>query len=283
MVRKLKWLWVLLLLMATFPLAALAAPSVVDDAGLFTEREIQQMEEIIADIQTTYQMDAVVLTSRSVWGDTQDFADLYYERHGYGLGEDDAGLLYLIDMNHRVPCISTSGVMIDYITDRRLDDLFDRSYDSLKAGRYGQAALIVLERLKDILRQGRQEGSFRYDAETGKRLSGVYNALTLGEMLIGAAVAIAVALVMYLTILKRYNLQNRPYHFSAGVNVSRVLKADDEVFLRQDVVRVRNPEPSSGGGGNGHGNSGGNSGGLGSSVHTSSSGGTHGGGVGRGF
>ena len=278
MVRKLRRLCVLVLLLMALPLAALAAPSVVDNAGLFTEREIQQMEEIITDIQTTYQMDVVVLTSRSVWDDTQDFADLYYERNGYGMGEDDAGLLYLIDMRNRVPCISTSGAMIDYITDRRLNDLFDRSYDSLKAGRYGQAALIVLERLQDILRQGRQEGSFRSDAETGKRLSGVYNTLTRSEMLLGAAVAAAVALVMYLTVLKRYSLKNRPYHFSAGVEVSRVLKADDEVFLRQDVVRVRNPDPSSGGG-----NSGGNGGGLGSGVHTSSSGGTHGGGVGRGF
>ncbi len=278
MVKKIRRMWWLVLLLTALPLTALAAPAVVDNAGLFKDQEIQQMEAIIADIRDTYQMDAVVLTSRSVYGDTQDYADLYYERHGYGLGEDDAGLLYLIDMSHRVPCISTSGVMIDYITDRRLNNLFDSSYDDLKAGSYGKAALTVLERLRDFLRQGRQEGSFRYDAETGRRLTGLYNALTVNEMLLGAAVAVAVAAVMYMTILRRYNLKGGKYRFSSDVDSRRDLKVDDEVFLREDVVRVRNPDPSDGGG-----KGGGGGGGLGSSVHTSSSGGTHGGGVGRGF
>ena len=60
-------------------------------------------------------------------------------------------------------------------------------------------------------------------------------------------------------------------------NTSCKLTKDDEVFLRQNVVRTRNaPPPQSGGGGGGHS-------GSGSSVHTSSSGGSHGGGVGRKF
>lgn len=37
-------------------------------------------------------------------------------------------------MSNRVPTISTKGIMIDYITDSRLEKLFDCSYDALAAG-----------------------------------------------------------------------------------------------------------------------------------------------------
>ena len=278
MVRMMKRMLCLAAVLLLLPCLAMAGEMVVDDAGLFTQAEIRQMEEIITRIRDTYQMDAVVVTSRAPgYNDTQDFADLYYERNGYGLGDDKAGLLYLIDMRNRVPCISTSGVMIDYITDSRLNELFDCSWDQLASGQYGQSTITLLSKLESFLRKGRQEGSFRYDAETGKRLSGLYNALTGGEALIAALAGLAVAAVIYLTVNSRYSLKGGAYRYDLAGNTSCQLTQDDEVFLRQNVVRTRNaPPPQSGGSGGGHS-------GSGSSVHTSSSGGSHGGGVGRKF
>ena len=278
MVKMMKRILCLAAAMLLLPCLALAGEMVADDAGLFTQAEIRQMEEIITRIRDNYQMDAVVVTSTAPgYNDTQDFADLYYERGGYGLGDDKAGLLYLIDMRNRVPCISTSGVMIDYITDSRLEELFDCSYDQLAAGQYGQSTITLLNRLESFLRKGRQEGSFRYDTETGKRLSGIYNALTGGEMLVVALAGLAVAAVLFLTVRSRYSLKGGVYRYDLAGNTSCQLTKDDEVFLRQDVIRTRNaPPPQSGGGGH-------SGGGMGSSVHTTSSGGSHGGGVGRGF
>ena len=277
MVKMLKRILCLAAAMLLLPCLALAGEMVVDDAGLFTQAEIRQMEEIITRIRDTYQMDAVVVTSRAPgYNDTQDFADLYYERNGYGLGDDKAGLLYLIDMRNRVPCISTSGVMIDYITDSRLNELFDCSYDLLAGGQYGQSTITLLTRLESFLRKGRQEGSFRYDAETGERLSGLYNVLTGGETLVAALAGLAVAAVLYMAVTARYNLKGGAYRYDLAGNTSCQLTRDDETFLRQNVVRTRNAPPPQGGGGGG-------SSGSGSRVHTSSSGGVHGGGVGRKF
>ena len=277
MVRMMKRMLCLAAALLLLPCLAMAGEMVVDDAGLFTQAEIRQMEEIITRIRDTYQMDAVVVTSRAPgYNDTQDFADLYYERNGYGLGDDKAGLLYLIDMRNRVPCISTSGVMIDYITDSRLNELFDCSYDLLAGGQYGQSTITLLTRLESFLRKGRQEGSFRYDAETGERLSGLYNVLTGGETLVAALAGLAVAAVLYMAVTARYNLKGGAYRYDLAGNTSCQLTRDDETFLRQNVVRTRNTPPPQGGGGGG-------SSGSGSRVHTSSSGGVHGGGVGRKF
>ena len=277
MVRMMKRMLCLAAALLLLPCLAMAGEMVVDDAGLFTQAEIRQMEEIITRIRDTYQMDVAVVTSTAPgYNDSQDFADLYYERNGYGLGDDKAGLLYLIDMRNRVPCISTSGVMIDYITDSRLNELFDCSYDLLAGGQYGQSTITLLTRLESFLRKGRQEGSFRYDAETGERLSGLYNVLTGGETLVAALAGLAVDAVLYMAVTARYNLKGGAYRYDLAGNTSCQLTRDDETFLRQNVVRTRNTPPPQGGGGGG-------SSGSGSRVHTSSSGGVHGGGVGRKF
>ncbi len=278
MVRRLKAGAALAVLTLLLPVLALASQRrVIDEAGLFTASEIQRMEAVIERIQDTYQMDVVVLTSFDPrYNDTQDFADLYYERGGYGIGEDQAGLLYLIDMNNRVPCVSTTGTMADYITDHRLEELFDCSYDELAAGEYGASTLTLLDRLERYLREGREEGSFRYDAETGRRLSGVYNKLTSGETVLAAFAGLAAALILWGSVVSRYTLKGGAYNYSTADHVRRELTVDSEQFLRQTVTRHRTPPPSSSGSGGGHG-------GLGSAMHTSSSGGSHGGGVGRKF
>ena len=279
MVRNMKRLLTLIVVMLLVPCMALASSRVIDDAGLFSQSEIAQMEELIAAIQDAYQMDVVVLTSYDAKkNDTQDFADLYYENHGYGIGDDDAGLLYLIDMNNRVPCISTTGAMADYITDSRLEELFDCSYDQLRAGQYGQSTLTLLRKLESFLKAGRQKGSLRYDRETGKRLSGVYNPLTGSETLVALLAGLAVAFIMYRAVTSRYSLKGGTYCYNLAENASCKLTRNDETFLRQTVSVVRHNSNSGGGGGGSHGGSG-----RGSAMHTSSSGTSHGGGVGKGF
>ena len=93
--------------------------------------------------------------------------------------------------------ISTKGIMIDYITDSRLEELFDCSYDALAAGDYARSTMQLLNRLESFLADGIQEGSFRYDKATGKRLTGLYNALTSGELLVAVLAGIGVAPVSY--------------------------------------------------------------------------------------
>ena len=280
MVRKLLCLMAACLLLLA-PCAALAESRVFDDANLFTEAEIQELEAYIAQLREDYQMDVAVLTSEVARTDRSlAYAEEFFEKNGLGMGEDEAGFVYFIDMHNRVPTICTSGVMIDYITDHRLNTLLDAGYDDLARGRYGSAAKTVLRQLNTYLRQGREEGSFRYDAETGARLSGLYNALTPGEMLVAAIAGIAVAAVIVASVSGSYQLKGGTYRYSAAENASRTLTRDEEQFVTQRVTRhVRQAPPPSGGGSN-HRSSGSS---RGSSVHHSSSGRSFGGGSGRKF
>ena len=267
--------------------SALAYAMVVDDAHLFTADEIAAMERLIQTIRTTYQMDAAVLTTTDTPYDPSEDVDLvmryahaYYDNNGYGLGDDRAGLLYMIDMHNRVPVISTNGLMIDYITDRRLEALFDESAPYLRQGEYGQAAVSVLSRLTEQLRQGREAGSFRYDKETGKRLSGLYNPLTEGEITLAVIGGLTVMLMLISRVRKGYQLRGTTYRYAAKDLVQKDMIEDTQVMTDRRVTRSLRPTSSGNyrGGGGRFGGGGSFGGGFGSGVS-----GGHGGGHGGRF
>lgn len=277
--RELICLLLILLLAGLTVCAQAAGAMVVDDANLFSDEEVDRLNTIIEDIRETYQMDAVVLTTRDTPFTSSDsvladYADRYFEDNGYGLGEDRAGVLLMIDMNNRYFYLSTAGVMIDYLSDDRIENILDDAFEAMEdGGTYGSAAIAALTRVQRYLRAGIEEGSFRYDAATGQRLTGLYNRLTTAEALFALLAGAAAALLIILSVRGGYSLAGTTYHYDRGRLSSRHLTADSEQFLRQTVTRTRIPPPSSGGGGHPGGGHGG-----GSAVHTSSGGMSHGGG-----
>ncbi|MBR6667228.1 MAG: TPM domain-containing protein [Clostridia bacterium] len=275
MVKKLMAFLLILLL----PLTALAEGQVIDNANLFTAADVSAMTEIIDRIEKEHQVDIVVLTTYDVPKDYSDsmwhiqaYADDFYDNGNYGMGEDFSGMLILVDMNNRVLYLSTGGVMIDYITDMREEDILDQAYSYLSYGAYGNAMIAALDRVEYYMNKGRAEGTFRYDEVTGLRIGGIYNALTMAEICLAGLAGGIAALLMFLSVSGSYNLAGRTYSYDLNANSDLKLTQDDEVFVRQFQRRtLRNT------GGNGSmGGSGGRSGGSG--VHRSSSGRMHGGG-----
>jgi len=273
-----KKLLILLTMILLLPAIALADQQIIDNANLFSGSEMLEIEAVIERIESAHQVDMVVLTtydvpddySESMWR-IRDYADDYYDRGGYGMGPDFSGMLILLDMNNRAIWLSTGGVMIEYINDSREEAILDDAYNYLTSGRYGEAIIAALERTYRYMEKGREEGTFLYDEVTGKRLSGIYNALTTGEIGVAGAVAAGVALVFWLSISGSYHLVGSTYSYDRSANTSVALTRDDEAFVRQFSRRTLRNTGS-------HGGSGGPGRSDGSGVHRSSSGRSHGGG-----
>ena len=269
----------ILLVLMILPVLALADEQIIDNAHLFSAADIVRMNEIIARIEDEHQVDLVVLTTNAVPDDysesmwrVRDYADDFYDNGGYGMGADNSGMLILLDMNNRVMWLSTGGVMIDYITDMREEDILDRAYNYLYYGDYGEAMIAALDRVEYYMDKGRTEGSFRYDELTGERIGGIYNALTSAEIGIAALAGGGVGLVIYLCISGSYSLKGSTYTYDAGSNSAVQLTKDDESFVRQFSHRTPRNTGSHGPRSGGGGRSGG------SGVHRSSGGFSHGGG-----
>ena len=59
------------------------------------------------------------------------------------VGKNNNGALLLLDMNQRKIYLSTSGNMIDFITDKRRDQLLDDVTAAMKDGNYYQALSLI--------------------------------------------------------------------------------------------------------------------------------------------
>lgn len=275
MVKKLICLLAALLLLLLTTATALAAPCVVDDAGLFSESRIAEMERAISRIRDKYQVDVVILTTKDTPRTSNDavlvdWADRYFEDHGYGLGDDRSGVLYMIDMNNRYTHISTAGVMIDYLSKGRIEKMLDDAGDYLSDRNYGGAALAIINRMERFMKEGIEEGHFRFDEATGKRISGIYNKLTGGELLLALAAGLLVLGAFCTSVKGTYSLSGSTYHYDLAANSYAELTRDNEQYLRQHVSRVPKNTGSSGGSSSGSSRS--------SGVHVSSGGMSHGGG-----
>lgn len=274
---------VLLMMVPVLPVSAQTLDDgsrrVFDDAGLMSESEISELEEIISGLRNAYNMDFVVLTSDDApAGQSTAFADDFYDYNGFGSGAEWDGFLFFIDMNNRVPTISTCGLMIRYVTDPRLNALLDTAYEYLVQEQYANAAAMTLRQLEGFITEGIPSDQYNadeygntdyynsdYDTEPVRQLTG-------GEFLIALAAGLVAALIMYASVSAKYGLKGSTYNYNLSHNTEMQITDATDVYLRTNVVKVLKQRSVSSG-----------SGGSRSSTHSSSSGRSHGGGSGRRF
>ena len=264
------------LLILCFSFGALAQEArVLDRADLFTPAEEEALDLRIRAFQLETGMDFVILTTQDPHSQSlASVADDTYDRGGYGLDEQYSGVLYYIDMYERVPYLSTTGAMIDYMTDERIEAAHDSTYSFLGSGAYAGAAMRMIEIISDYWHEGIPEGQYRYDIVTGQILTLSHKVLTGSELLVCALIGLIVAMLFIKTVQGRYTLKGSTYHYSFRENSEMTLTDTVDDYLRTTTTRTRRAQPSSSSGGSRSGGSG---------VHRSSSGRSHGGGAGRKF
>jgi len=99
---------------------------VIDQAGSFSAEEARELEQDAALLGKQYDMDIVIVTTNDAGGKTaQAYADDFFDHHGYGVGDDYSGILFLIDYDNREVYISTAGMAVRYLTDYRLESILD--------------------------------------------------------------------------------------------------------------------------------------------------------------
>ncbi len=258
---------------------------VYDYSGLFTAEETAAMETRISELRQAYEADFVILTSDDTEGKeslsyAEDFYD--YSDANFGVGDEYTGILYFIDMDNRVPTISTTGYMIDYITDDRLNTLLDEVYYCLADGEFARSVTVFLDLTEQYLREPVPENQYRYDEETGEIYEGNVGVvvavrtrgITPGEIGLGVVIAAIAFLIFQLVIRRKYNLKGSTYYYNQAGNSQMNITGRQDLYLHTTETR-RRIQSSSGGPRIG--------GGGGSGVHRGSSGRSHGGGSGRRF
>lgn len=262
---------VLVLLIFLQPLAVYGEKTlVIDNANLMTEEEVRDLNQRANALSEEYNMDIVIVTADNLEGkSTREFADDFYDYNGYGRGASYDGLLFLIDMENRIPYISTTGIAIRYFTDQRLDDVLDLAYDSgLADGDFYGAALGFLEGSENYLQRGIPSGQYNEPEDIIKE-----NKLTMTDVIISLLGGLGLGGGFIVTTKSQYRFKKKgnPYSYRSNSIVNFYNNEDRLVnsFVTHRII----PKPQT--------NSGSSSGR--STTHRSSSGRTHGGRGGRKF
>lgn len=261
-----------LLLLFSFLLTSLPvfaeSPTVTDEAGLFTPEEIDEFTRLAQEINQTIKGEIFITTQVNNTQDPETFSDNFLRDR---VGNNNNGSVLLLDMTQREIYISTSGNMIDYLDDARIEKILDGVYDGMSTGNYAQAAQSYLTMAQEYIAQGVPKGHYRVDRDTGKIT--YYKVLTTGEILFALVIAVLVSGVFFVIIKSRYQLKSGTYKYPFLEQSSFKLKEKEDRLTNSFVTTRRIPKPPS--------NSGGSGGGGGSTTH-SSGGGSFGGG-GRSF
>ena len=261
----------------TLPDASADTSRIRDDADLFTPAEETELAQRIASFQKATGMDFVLMTSKKSHDgiSAQQLADDFYDYGGYGLDEENSGIAYYIDMYERYHYLSTTGAMIDYMTDERISTAINNNTRYLSGGQYAQAAINMMDMVENYYRKGIPEGQYQYDILTGQVLTARHKALTSGELTVSGVIAVVIGFIFNRSVHGTYKLKGNTYKYNVNENSQLRMTDTEDTYLRTSTTRVRKPEPprSSGGGFSG--------GGGGSGVHIGSSGSSHGGGGGR--
>lgn len=294
--KKIKGIMICLLICAFLVMGSMAVwadqtgavsgqPRVFDQAGLFSETEIIQLEEKIVQCRKSTKMDVVIV---SAYADgersAEEYADDYYDYGGFGVGKKASGVLLLYYMDGPGQpggeCyISTAGTMINMLTDERIESILDDVYGDLGNRDFAGATEHFLEDVKAYVKEGVESGQYTYDRDTGEIVR--YHSIRLYEVAIAMVIAGILAGSVCLDIKKRYAMKQSSREVSNSLQAYRAdcafhFSVAGDKMVNKYVRSVPIPRnTSSGSGGRGH--SGSSSAGR-STIHTSSSGSSHGGG-----
>ncbi len=247
-----------------------------DDADLLTAAEEASILERIATFQKNTGMDFVVMTANKPHDgySAQAIADDYYDYNNFGLDDEKSGVAYFIDMAERYHYLSTTGHMIDVMTDERIDTVISSNTRYLSSKQYYAAVINMIDMVESYHRKGIPEGQYQYDVLTGQVLTARHKALTGNELLVCALIALVVAFFFYKGVHHTYELKGNTYSYDVNSNSHLNMTATEDTYTHTTTTRVRKPDPPRSSGGF-------SGGGGGSGVHFGSSGSSHGGGGGR--
>jgi len=234
-------------------------PSVVDEADILTETQMQELTDKLNDLRSTYHMDVSVVVVESIGSsstsDMMDYADDYFDYNGYGCGADDDGIMFVISMNDRMYHFTTHARGINVFNDNARIYLEDEMISDLESGNYYDAFVTFANCTEEILVM-----------EVNGETFGATPAQKKKGLVVVFAVPLLIAAFMTYRQYKNMNdaVQRAEADDYARGNVD--LRVSKDIFLYSTVHKTPIANNDSNGG---------------SSTHRSSSGRTHGGGGGR--
>ncbi|MBR3767195.1 MAG: TPM domain-containing protein [Clostridia bacterium] len=265
---------------------------IYDFAQLISDEDEEILLSKLEEISKTYECEVAILTVNSTNGqDITIFADDYYDYNGFGYGENDDGIMLVVDMGNREFATTTHGTAIEIFSDYNLSLLENEFIPYLSDSDYTGAFIAFQEKCNDIFfdynyNSVNDDYNYNVDDDYYYEDDYYYNDYKPNEpsnqffsikwILVAIVIGIIIGFI-YTGYLKsqlktvRSKAAASDYVVAGSFNITQ----QRDVFMYRNIKKTPKPKAN-----NTSGNSTGRSSG-GSSTHRSSSGRTHGGSRGR--
>ncbi len=251
--KRLTALFGSLLVLALFvllPVKAAGFDMVSDGAGLLTDVEKYELNQLAMDITAMHKCEVRIMIVEDMGGDEAiAFASSVYQENGYGYGAEKSGLMLLLSMEERDYAIIAYGYGNTAFTDHGKDILAD-SYllPLLGKNQYYAGFLAYLNKTAEFLEMAGKGTPFDIDTdsrlaeENAKGSFGVRLAATIFVPLLIAGIICLIFLRQMKTAVRQRTAN--AYIPEGGVNLT--MRVDQ--FLYRTETRMRIETKSSGGG-----------------------------------
>ncbi|MEH7386457.1 TPM domain-containing protein, partial [Bacillus sp. JJ1521] len=212
--RKLLMIPFFLLALVAYTTVAFADTEIIfDQANLFSDTEKVELQEQAYSLSEQFQMDIRIVTTNDSEGKSaSQYASDFYDSHGFGYGDTEDGVLYLINMDkrNREVYIFTRDRIVDYFPTGTVEEILDNVIPYLKVEAFGESAKAFLTDVEDTMNAGIPEGSTssggyaQSDGSYSSSASSTSQGDLVKEFLIYLAVAIGVG-VISVGVMAMYN------------------------------------------------------------------------------
>lgn len=239
-------------------------PRLVDEADLLFDWEEEELLAKLNEISKRQQVDVAVVTVNTLMGKApQEYADDYYDYNGFGFGENNDGILLLVNMGERDWHMTTTGYGIHAITDAGVEYISEKFLSDLSEGYYAEAFDTYATLCDEFVTQAKTDRPYDY----GNMPKGKVNPLWIPGSAAGGALAGQIPISKMKKKLKSVGKQKSATRYFNRDSLNFAASTDNFLYSNVKRVYIEPSESRSGGGG--------------SSTHFGSSGSSHGGGGGK--
>lgn len=238
MVKRLSIVSMIMLMLIISVLPVMAnQENVINDLGYLTTDEEINLQKEIDNIKSTYGLEAVIVfVDDSDVYDSVAYADDYFDYNGYGVGDDNEGILFLIDMYNRQLVISTTGASTINRYEYEWIEMRDIISPYLTDQLYNEACERFLEMVISV-------------ESTGKVTTYGYRLAKMAKSPIpygiGLVIALIATVIITLSSKGKVTITNRTYETSDSFRLTHQL----DQYLREHTTKRKIETKSSGGGG----------------------------------
>ena len=234
---------------------------VIDEADLLSDDEEARLNEKLNEISYRTQEVVVVLTTDTTGGKTStEYADDYYDYHGFGLDEENSGVLLLVSMYERDWWISTTGKAVDQFTESGYNYISDRFVPYLSSGDYYKGFTTFADLADEFITHEQQTGEAYGSSGNSSEVMPLQQEKDLKDQIPGMAGGMGV-ISFFIALIRSFSLKRKlksvlgqseagAYAVSGGANIT----GHSDVFLYHNLVMLPRVDSKSGGGigGGGH-------------------------------